>query len=246
MTRTLLEHLLDGGPHLSVGVLTADLMRLGDDLAALPPAGIDIVHIDVADGAFCPLFTVGAPFVKALPATLYKDAHLLVNDPLSKIDPFVAAGADIITFHVEGAAQPHRVLQALGAAANANDPARGIVRGVAINPSTPVGAIEPLLDEAELILLLAINPGWGGQRYLASTDARVEQARRLIEASGRRIALGVDGGITRDNVGHAASLGVNLIVSGSAIFDGRDSAANALVMQQLVRDAAATGVVPPA
>jgi ribulose-phosphate 3-epimerase len=246
MTGTLLEHLLDGRPHLSVGVLTADLMRLGDDLAALPPAGIDIVHIDVADGAFCPLFTVGAPFVKALPATLYKDAHLLVNDPLSKIDSFVAAGADIITFHVEGAAQPHRVLQALGAATNANDPARGIVRGVAINPSTPVTAVEPLLDEAEMVLLLAINPGWGGQRYLAGTDARVAQARRLIEASGRRIALGVDGGITRDNVGHAASLGVDLIVSGSAIYDGRDAAANALVMQQLVRDAAPTRVALPA
>jgi ribulose-phosphate 3-epimerase len=246
MTGMLLEHLLDGRPHLSVGVLTADLMRLGDDLAALPPAGIDIVHIDVADGAFCPLFTVGAPFVKALPATLYKDAHLLVNDPLSKIDSFVAAGADIITFHVEGAAQPHRVLQALGAATNANDPARGIVRGVAINPSTPVTAVEPLLDEAEMVLLLAINPGWGGQRYLAGTDARVAQARRLIEASGRRIALGVDGGITRDNVGHAASLGVDLIVSGSAIYDGRDAAANALVMQQLVRDAAPTRVALPA
>jgi ribulose-phosphate 3-epimerase len=246
MTGALLEHLLDGGPHLSVGVLTADLMRLGDELRALPPADIDIVHIDVADGAFCPLFTVGAPFVKALPASLYKDAHLLVNDPLAKIDSFVAAGADIITFHLEGAAQPHRVLQALGAMSNANDAARGLVRGVAINPSTPVTAIEPLLEEVELILLLAINPGWGGQRYLASTDARVEQARRLIEASGRRIALGVDGGITRDNVGHAASLGVNLIVSGSAIFDGRNAAANALAMQQLVRDAAPAAVAPPA
>ena len=243
---TLLEQLLAGPPHLSVGMLTADLLHLGDELQALPPAGIDIVHIDVGDGAFCPMFTVGAPIVKALPATLYKDVHLLVNDPLSKLDAFVAAGADIITFHVEGAPQPHRVLQALSAATNANDAQRGIVHGVAINPSTLVSTIEPLLELADMVLILAINPGWGGQRYLTSTDARVDQARELIERAGRPIALGVDGGITRDNVAHAAGLGVNLIVSGSAIYDGRDAAANALEMQQRVRDASCVRVAVPA
>lgn len=238
MIGAVLEHLLDGGPHLSVGVLTADLLHLGDELEALPPAGIEFVHIDVADGAFCPLFTVGAGFVKSLPSTLYKDAHLLVNDPLSKVADIVAAGSDIVTFHLEGAAQPHRVLQALGAMVNANDPERGIVRGVAVNPSTPVSAIEPLLEITDLVLLLAINPGWSGQRYLASTDARVEQARALIHASGLTIALGIDGGITRENIAHAASLDVELIVSGSAIYDGRDARSNAIAMQQLARDAA--------
>ena len=238
MTTTVLDHLLEGGPHLSVGVLTADLMHLADDLEALPPAGIDILHVDVADGAFCPLFTFGAPILKALPRTFFKDAHLMVNEPLAKLDAFVAAGADIISFHVEGAAQPHRVLQALSGMTNANDPARGIVRGVALNPSTPVNILEPLLDEADLVLLLAINPGWSGQRYLASTDARVEQARELIRAAGRPIALGIDGGITRDNVAHAASLGVDLIVTGSAIYDGKSAPANALEMQRRVREAA--------
>jgi len=244
---TVLEQLLVGPPHLSVGMLTADLLRLGDELQALPPAGIDIVHIDVGDGAFSPMFTVGAPVVKALPSMLYKDAHLLVNDPLDKLDAFVAAGADIISFHVEGAPQPHRVLQALTAATNATDPSRGIVRGVAINPSTPVSAIEPLLELTDLVLLLAINPGWSGQHYLATTDARVEQARALIERAGRPIAIGIDGGITRDNVAHAASLGVNLIVSGSAIYDGRDARANAVAMKQLIRDGArVTRVAVPA
>ena len=244
---TLLEQLLVGPPHLSVGMLTADLLRLGEELEALPPAGIDIVHVDVGDGAFSPMFTVGAPIVKALPATLFKDVHLLVNDPLSKLDAFVAAGADIITFHIEGAPQPHRVLQALTAATNANDAQRGIVRGVAINPSTPVSAIEPLLELADMILILAINPGWGGQRYLASTDARVDRVRELIERAGRPIALGIDGGITRDNVAHAAGLGVNLIVSGSAVYDGRDARANATAMQQLVREGArVTRVAVPA
>jgi ribulose-phosphate 3-epimerase len=246
MSRTVLEHLLDGGPHLSAGLLTADLLHLADELNGLPPAGIDIVHIDVADGAFCPLFTVGAPFVKALPSTFFKDAHLMVNDPLSKVEAIVAAGADLITFHVEGAAQPHRVLQALSAATNANDPERGIVRGIALNPSTPVAIIEPLLELADLVLLLAINPGWSSQHFLATTDRRADQARRLIEAAGRPIALGLDGGITRDNVAHAASLGVDLIVTGSAIYDGGDATANALAMQQLVRGAPKSRVAVPA
>jgi ribulose-phosphate 3-epimerase len=162
----------------------------------------------------------------------------MVNEPLAKLEAFVAAGADIISFHIEGAAQPHRVLQALSGMTNANDPARGVVRGVALNPSTPVSAIEPLLEITDLVLLLAINPGWSGQRFLATTNGRVEQARELIRAAGRPIALGIDGGITRDNVAHAASLGVDLIVTGSAIYDGGDARSNAVAMQQLTRDAA--------
>ena len=102
---------------------------------------------------------------------MLKDVHLMVDDPLAKVDAFVAAGADIITFHVEGARQPHRVLQVLGTAVNANDPERGVVRGVALNPSTPVEALEPLLDDLDYVLLLAVNPGWGGQAFIPATQA---------------------------------------------------------------------------
>jgi ribulose-phosphate 3-epimerase len=239
MEGQLLARLRHGGPHLTVGLITADLLHLGAELELLERSGAELVHIDVMDGVFCPMTTVGPPFVKALRGGLLKDVHLMIDDPLSKVEAYIQAGADLITFHVEGARQPHRVLQVLGQAVNANDPARGIVRGVALNPSTPVSVIEPLLDEVEHVLILAINPGWGGQAFLPSTERRLEQALRLIEASGREILLGVDGGVTRDNIGRVAALDVDLIVSGSAIFDGKDAAANAAFMLDQVRAARA-------
>ena len=216
----LLGRLLGSGPHLTVGMLTADLLHLGDELDELGSAGVELVHVDVMDGVFCPMLTVGPPLIKALRTPLIRDAHLMIDDPLSKLDQFVSAGADMITFHLEGAHQPHRVLQALGRATNANEPSRGIIRGVGVNPSTPLAAVEPLLDELDYLLVLAINPGWGGQSFLPSTVRRLAEARRLIEASGRPILLGVDGGVTRDNIEHVATLGADIIVSGSAIFDG--------------------------
>lgn len=234
-----LERLVTGGPHLTVGMLTADLSRLGDELGLIERAGVELVHVDVGDGAFSPMFTLGAPVVQAMRTAMLKDVHLLVDDPLSKVDAFVAAGADVLTFHLEGARQPHRVLQALGRMTNANDSARGIVRGVAINPSTPVSAVAPLLDELDYLLVLAINPGWGGQSFLPATGRRLDEARRLLESAGRAIALGVDGGVTRDNVAAVARLGADVIVSGSAIFDGTPAVvSNAASMLAAVRAAA--------
>lgn len=232
-----LEWLLDGGPRLSVGMLTADLFELGRDMRVLAGTGVELVHFDVMDGVFCPQITVGPPVVKALRTPLLKDVHLMVDDPLAKVEAFVQAGADMITFHLEGARQPHRVLQVLGAATNANGSGRGLIRGVGLNPSTPVEAVEPLLDELEYVLVLAINPGWGGQSFLASTERRLDRARRLIESSGRRILLGVDGGVTRANIGRVAAMGADLIVSGSAIFDGGDVAANVATMLDGTRTA---------
>jgi ribulose-phosphate 3-epimerase len=170
-----------------------------------------------------------------------KDVHLMIDDPVEKVEAFVQAGADMITFHLEGAFQPHRVLQVLGAASNANDAGRGLIRGVGLNPSTTVDAVEPLLDELDYLLILAINPGWGGQSFLASTERRLRRARQLIEASGRPIILGVDGGVTRANVGRVSAMGADVIVTGSAIFDGGDVAANVAAMLDAV---AAT--MPPA
>ena len=210
---------------------------LGDEMAVLERAGVELVHVDVMDGVFCPMLTVGPPVIKAIRTPLLKDVHLMIDDPLPKIAAFVDAGADMITFQVEGAAQPHRVLQVLATATNANDPARGIVRGIAINPSTPVGAIEPLLDEVDYVLVLAVNPGWGGQAFIPATEGRLEAARRLIEGSGRRILLGVDGGVTRANVARVAGLGADVVVSGSAIFDGSAAAENATFMLDQVRSA---------
>ena len=229
----LVDELRATGPHLSIGIITADLLHLGDQLALLERVGARIVHTDVMDGVFCPQITVGSPFVKAQKTALLKDAHLMIDEPTDKVGAFVDAGADIITFQVEGTRHPHRVLQVLGKATNANDPDRGIIRGVALNPGTPLAVIEPLLDELDYVLLLAVNPGWSGQGFITQTEARIGAARELIRASGRSVLLGVDGGITKANVEHVASLGVDVIVTGSAVFDGRTPEQNARLMLEL-------------
>jgi ribulose-phosphate 3-epimerase len=232
-----LRALVRDGPALSVGIMTADLANLADEVALLERGGARLVHIDVMDGVFCPMMTVGPPFVKALRTSLLKDVHLMVDDPLPKVGWFVEAGADLVTFHVEAAAQPHRVLRVLAEiSASGRD---GIVRGVAINPSTPVEVVEPLLDELDYLLVLAIDPGWGGQRFLDGTARRLERSRELIARSGRPIVLGVDGGVSRDDIAAVATLGADIVVSGSAIFDGGDVAANLAFMQASVREGAA-------
>jgi ribulose-phosphate 3-epimerase len=223
--KATVRQLLDGGPTMSVGMMTADLLRLGDELMVLEQAGATVVHVDVMDGVFCPQFTLGPPIVKAIPDSFIKDCHLMIDEPLEKVQSFVAAGAGIITFHVESTRHPHRVLQSLAGS--------GVIRGVALNPGTPLEVLEPLIDELELIFLLAVNPGWGGQKFLPSTERRLAAARELI--GDREILLEVDGGITRANIEHIATLGADLVVSGSAIYDGVAPLDNARFMLEVVR-----------
>jgi ribulose-phosphate 3-epimerase len=204
-------------PQLSIGITTADWLHMGAELQRIEEAGADFVHIDVMDGCFCPQLTLGPPVISALKTGLRKDVHLMIEDPLEKVDAYVDAGAEVLTFHVEATQHPHRVLQALHAR---------VTRGVALNPGTPVDVVEPLLDEVELVLVLAVNPGWGGQRFAPNTERRLAAVRDLIDRSGRNVMIGVDGGVTRDNVGSIAAMGVDVIVAGSAVFDGGDAAAN--------------------
>jgi len=232
---TTLQLLRAASPTLSVGILTANLLSLGSELALLERAGVKLVHIDVMDGCFCPMMTVGPPFIKALKTPLLKDAHLMINEPLEKVADYVAAGADIVTIHPEASAHPHRVLQQMRGLTNANDAARGIVRGAALNPGTPLEVLEPLMDDLEMILLLAVNPGWGGQKFIPSTMGRIAKTQKLIADSGRDIVLGVDGGITRANVAEIAKTGVDMIVTGSAVFDGKAPEENAKFMLEAVR-----------
>jgi ribulose-phosphate 3-epimerase len=235
-----LADLVHEGPVLSIGVVTADLAHLADELSLLEDGGAQLVHVDVMDGVFCPMMTVGPPLVKAMRTSLHKDVHLMIDDPLTKVDWFVAAGADMVTFHLEGAPQPHRVLDVLGAGRGGADGGLDLVRGVGVNPSTPLEALEPLLDDLEYVLILAIDPGWGGQRFQDGTARRLERTRELIARSGRPIVLGVDGGVTRDNIAAVAALGADVVVTGSAIFDGRDARANLAFMHAGLRSALPT------
>jgi ribulose-phosphate 3-epimerase len=224
-------------PTLSVGMMTADLLNLGSELALLERAGVRLVHVDVMDGVFCPMMTAGPPLIKAMKTTLLKDVHLMIAEPLAKVAEYVAAGADIVTIHPEAGPHPHRLLQQMRSMTNANDPGRGLVRGVALNPGTPLEALEPLMDELELILILAVNPGWAGQKFIPATFERLGLAREMIQKSKREIVLGVDGGITQANIGEVAKTGVDIVVTGSAVFDGKAAEANARFMLAAVEKA---------
>lgn len=232
--QTSAHELIDRAPSLSVGILAADLLRLGEELEALDAAGVALAHVDVMDGVFCPQTTVGPPLVRALPDRFVKDVHLIVDEPLDKVHAHAEAGAGIVTFHVEATRHPHRALQSLEGT--------GVLRGIALNPGTPVTAIEPLLDELELVLVLAVNPGWGGQSFIPATERKLAGARQLI--GDREIVLAVDGGITKDNVGRVASLGVDVIVAGAAVFDGGAARENARFLLDAARHAGNESAVP--
>ncbi len=235
MSATNLELLRQLSPTLSVGVLAADLMKLGSEVSLLEQTDVKLAHVDVMDGCFTPMMTVGPPFVKALKTPLLKDVHLMIQDPLEKVDEYVAAGADVITVHAESGTHIHRVFQKLGQMSNANDPARGLVRGVALNPGTPLAVLKPLIDEVELIMLLGINPGWGGQSFIPSTFARIEKVKGIIAEAEKDILVCVDGGVTRDNITELATAGVDIVVTGSAVFDGKNPVENAQFMLDNLR-----------
>jgi ribulose-phosphate 3-epimerase len=220
MAHPLVDDLRRAGPSLSVGLVSANLMALGDDVGRLEGAGARLAHFDVMDGSYVPMLTVGPPFIKAVRTAMLKDVHLMVREPLASLGDYVAAGADIITIHPDACTHPHRVLQVLGSTKHRDRPDRTIARGVALNPGLPVDALDPLLDDAEMVLLVAINPGWSGQAFIPATLGRIEAVRRRIAASGRDVLLAVDGGITRAGVGQLAGRGVDLVVTGSAVFDG--------------------------
>lgn len=234
----LLDELRQAAPLVSVGVLTANWMSLEAELGQIEQAGVKLLHVDVMDGCFCPMMTFGPPLIKAIRTPMLKDVHLLIEDPLCKLEGYVAAGADMITVHVESCRHIHRVLQALGTMSNVNDPARGILRGVALNPGTPMETIDPLMDELDMVLLVAVNPGWRGQKFIEDTRPRLSRLKQMVRDSGKDILVGIDGGITRDNAADIARGGPDILVTGSAVFDGKAPLENARHMMRAVRGAA--------
>jgi ribulose-phosphate 3-epimerase len=208
---------------LSVGVITADLTRLGAELECLRGEA-DWAHVDVMDGVFCPQLTVGPAFLAAVASTgIPVDAHLMIEEPRRLLPEIVATGPAVITVHAEATRHLHRTLQEMTALTGAG---RKFLRGVAINPGTPVQAIEPVLELTDLILVLAVNPGWSGQQPAPGTQKRVQAVRDLARQCEADVLVGVDGGVTIANAAEVAAWGPDVIVSGSAIFDRVDPAAN--------------------
>jgi ribulose-phosphate 3-epimerase len=225
------------GPRLSAGVITADLTRLGAEMDVIRGRA-NWAHVDVMDGVFCPQLTVGPLFIKAVASTgVAVDAHLMVCEPLRLLPEVVAAGAGVVTVHAEAGRHPHRVLQEL---TRLSAGLRPVIRGYAINPGTPVAAVEPVLDLIDLVLVLAVNPGWSGQAPAANTARRIAAVREVTGAAGHPVLVGVDGGVSLANAAEVAGWGADIVVSGSAIFDGKDAAGNLAAML------AALGTPPPA
>jgi ribulose-phosphate 3-epimerase len=220
-------------PRLSAGVLTADLTRLGAEVELLRGQAA-WAHVDVMDGVFCPQLTVGPAFVAAVASTgIGVDVHLMTEEPRRLLPEVAAAGASVITVHAEATRHLHRTMAEMTALAAE----RSFLRGVAINPGTPVQAVEPVLWLADLVLVLAVSPGWPGQAPVPGTRQRVLAVRDLARRSGAEVLVGVDGGVTIGNAAEVASWGADVIVSGSAIYDrvkGLDPARNLdLMIRQL-------------
>lgn len=222
-------------PTLSVGILSADLMKLGSELALLEGTDIKAVHFDVMDGSFVAVMTAGPPLIKAVKTHLLKDVHLMIQEPQLKVGDYVEAGADIITVHVESCEDIRTVLQELGRMENRNDSERGLIRGVALNPDTPVEAVEALLDDIELIVVLAVNPKVKGLPFFDSIGHKFAKVKEMVSAAKKEILLCIDGGVKRDNISEIAKMGADVVVSGSAIFDGKAPVENARFMLKAIR-----------
>ncbi|MCX7725723.1 MAG: ribulose-phosphate 3-epimerase [Chitinispirillaceae bacterium] len=216
----LKEELKALSPILSVGVMSADLMHLAEAETMLSSSFVRLVHFDIMDGRFCPQFTAGPFFVKGFRTRLYKDVHLMVEEPEKYISEFANAGADIITIHAENKGDLIKLLNLIKQQKNINNPCRGILCGIAINPETHISDVKPLLSEVDIVYLLGVKPGIGGQEFDRDILLKFNELKEIIKNISHPPLCGIDGGINLETIKLVVPIGADVIVSGSAIFKG--------------------------
>ena len=202
---------------IASSILSADFSRLGSELADI--ASADLVHFDVMDGHFVPNLTFGLDVLRAVKAatSLPVDAHLMISNPDEMVEKYLDAGADIVSFHYEATAHAHRLVSLIHE--------RGAVASVALNPATPVYALEPIIDDLDMVLVMTVNPGFAGQRFIESSTRKLRRLRRMCDERGVNPMIEVDGGLSAQNASEVTRAGANVIVAGSAVFGASDRAA---------------------